>query len=515
MKLKRFVHTAVVPVLALTGFLVQDEAEANNFDINTGLAPFEVVFPAVGPVFFEDVSPTGGDASLVLRITTMLTNAWFDAAAPYDLNGNAVGVYSRLNHRSLEESTLANINTAVIYASYHVLNSLLPDRATDWDAMLSNAGLSPNNNIDPTTPDGIGNLAGLGVIEGRERDGMNQLGDEDGRTYNLVPYADYTNYKPVNTAYKLRFPSRWQPDLQRQGMGLYKIQQFVTPQYALTEPYTYPDPRVFSFPRPINSKVWRFRKYKQQADEVLQASAELDDERKMKAEFFDNKLDGIGDSAEHVWRTRIAQDDLVQSLLDFIYLELLTNMAAFDAGIPVWQEKRRYDAVRPYSAIRFIYGNQPVTAWGGPGRGTVNDLPANEWKSYLEEADHPEYPSASTCFCYAHAQAVRSYIPLGSEMPLGDTLNWTVLQEKGSSRIEPGITPDSNINLTFETWTDWANDCGQSRIWAGVHFQSAVDESANVCSVFGDMAHAYLVSLLDGTAPERGASLGLGKEEDY
>ncbi len=78
--------------------------------------------------------------------------------------------------------------------------------------------------------------------------------------------------------------------------------------------------------------------------------------------------------------------------------------------------------------------------------------------------------SASTCFCYAHAQAVRSYIPLGSEIPLGDTLNWTVMQEKGSSRIEPGITPDSHINLTFETWTDWANDCGQIRIWAGVHF---------------------------------------------
>lgn len=516
MKLKRFMPTAVLPVLALAGFLVQDEAEANNFDINKEMAPFKIVFPAVGPVFFEDVSPTGGDASLVLRITTMLTNAWFDAAAPYDPNGYAVGVYSRINHRPQEELTLANLNTAVIYASYRVLKSLLPARAANWDAMLNNAGLSQNNSEDPTTPVGIGNIAGLGVVEGRERDGMNQLGDEDGRTYNLMPYADYTNYKPVNTAYKLRFPSRWQPDLQRQGMGLYKIQQFVTPQYALTEPYSYPDPRVFSFPRPINSKVWNFRKYKQQADEVLQVSADLNDERKMKAECFDDKLDCVGDSPEHVWRTRIAQDDLFLSLLDFIYLDFLANMAAFDAGITVWQEKRRFDAVRPYSAIRFIYRNKPVTAWGGPGQGTVNDIPANEWKSYLEEADHPEYPSASTCFCYAQAQAMRSYIPLGTATPLGDELNFTVHVEEGSSRIEPGITPASNIKLTFDTWSDFAYECGQSRIWAGVHFQSAVDESAKVCGVFGDMANTYLVSLLDGTAPERDPSQGLDQEErDY
>ena len=40
---------------------------------------------------------------------------------------------------------------------------------------------------------------------------MNQLGDEGGRQYNRRPYEDYTGYKPVNTAYKLSDPSRWQP----------------------------------------------------------------------------------------------------------------------------------------------------------------------------------------------------------------------------------------------------------------------------------------------------------------
>jgi hypothetical protein len=49
-------------------------------------------------------------------------------------------------------------------------------------------------------------------------------------------------------------------------------------------------------------------------------------------------------------------------------------------------------------------------------------------------------------------------------------------------------------------------------VWAGVHFQSAVDESAALCAVFGDMAYDYLTALNDGTAPPRPPSEGLGKK---
>lgn len=247
----------------------------------------------------------------------------------------------------------------------------------------------------------------------------------------------YTGYEPVNTAYELHDPSRWQPDLQREGLGLYKIQQFVTPQYALVEPYAYLDPKAFHVPKPKNSD-FRRQASQEQADVVLQASADLDDERKMLAELFDNKILSLGFSA------LFAAQSQGLTLREFLELDFLTNMAAFDAGIVIWQEKRRYDAVRPYSAIRHRYGNQRVTAWGGPGEGTVFDLPANEWKSYLEEADHPEYPSASACFCAAHAQAARLYLE-------SDSLGWTVPQPAGSSRIEPGYTPATDLVLSFPT----------------------------------------------------------------
>ena len=469
---------------------------ASAYDFDNGNAAVEVAIPTIAPIIFTDVSPSGGDATLVLRVTTLVTNSWFDATAPYA--APALGVYSHLPHRpAAEAATNANMNVALLHASYQVLSHLLPKHQQAWRDMLTGVGLNPDDaSTDLATPVGIGNVAGRAVALGRERDGMNQLGDDDGRSYNPMPYMDSTGYRPVNTAYQLINPSRWQPDLQLQGTGLYKIQQFVTPQYAITEPYSYDDPKHFRVKKPRASNHRRYHAYKAQADAVLDASANLDDEQKMLAELFDNKIESLGFSAVFA---ALSQG---LSLREFIELDFLTNMAAHDAGIVIWREKRRHDAVRPYSAIRYIYGDDPVTAWGGPGQGTVSDLPANEWKSYLEEADHPEYPSASACFCHAHSMSAKLY--LGS-----DTLNWTVPKAAGSSRVEPGITPAGDIALHFPTWSGFAEACGDSRVWAGVHFPAAVQASAGLCNVFGEMAYDYLNELIAGTAPLRDPAMPL------
>jgi hypothetical protein len=475
-------------IVAIAGFSLPSMASAYDFD--NGNAAVEVVIQNAAPVIFQFISPSGGDATLVLRTTTQVTNAWFDATAPYA--EPAVGVYSHIPHRpAAEAATNANMNIALLHASYQVLNHLLPGQIQTWRDMLTGVGLDPDDNsTDLTTAVGIGNVAGRAVALGRERDGMNQLGDADGRAYNPEPYKDTTGYQPVNSAYELNDPSRWQPDLQRRGMGLYKIQQFVTPQYATTEPYSYANPKRFRVPPPINSNHRRMTAYKQQADEVLDASANLTDEQKMKAELFDNKINSLGFSAVFA---ALSQG---LGLRQFIELDFLTNMAAHDAGVVIWQEKARHDAVRPFSAIRHLYGDSPVTAWGGPGKGTVSDITGNEWRSYLDEADHPEYPSASACFCMAHSQSARLY--LGS-----DNLNWSVPAPAGSSRVEPGLTPASDLTMLFPTWTQFADDCGQSRVWAGVHFQSAVDQSQQLCNVFGDQAYDYLQELLAGSAALR------------
>jgi hypothetical protein len=475
-------------VLAVLFLLPFSLAEAAFFNFDTGNAPIHVVIPRLISGI-RGVSPGANDASIVIRIITLTNNAWFDAIAPYE--PTAVGVYSRLGRRPPGESaTNRNKNIAILYASYRVLNSLLPQNAADWNKMLTSVGLDPNNvSRDLTTPVGIGNVAGWAIVAAREHDGMNQLGDEGGQKYHRRPYADYTGYKPVNTAYELIDAGRWQPNIGTQGNGTFQVQQFVTPQFRLVKPYSFDDPNIFHAPVPVNSDPHNAAAYKQQADEVLAASAGLTDHQKGIAELFDDKLRSIGAVGIFVALTRgLTMDEFVQ--LDFV-----GHIAMFDGGIVVWNEKFRYDAVRPFTAIRYLYGDQPVTAWGGPGKGRVTDLPATEWRSYMNTADHPEYPSVTTCFCAGYTQAVRRY--LGS-----DTLGYAFPWRRGSSRVEPGVTPARSILIgPWATWTDFAQDCGTARLYGGVHFLSAIEASREMCKPIGDTAYEFLKQHIDGTAP--------------
>jgi hypothetical protein len=462
-------------------------AQAQTFNFDTGNAPIEVIIPSVVPVIFANVAPS--DAPLVLRTTTLLTNAWFDALAPY--HPTAVGVYSRLPRRpAAEGANDRNRNIAIFYAALPVLESLYPADKARWAALLQSVGLDPAlQSTDLATPEGIGRAAGLAVVKVREQDGMNQLGDADGRAFNRRPYADTTGYRAVNPADKLIFPSRWQPAITTRGNGIFGEQRFVTPQWAKTLSYSLPR-RPFIVPPPVDSNPrgpGGLGRYKAQADEVLAASASLTDGQKMAAELFNNKIESLGFVALFL---SVSQGWSVER---FVQYDFLVNLAAFDGGITMWQNKTRYDAVRPFSAIRYLYGDTPVTAWGGPGRGTVQ-IPASQWAAYLGVADHPEYPSGSTCFCAAHAQASRRY--LGT-----DTLGWVVPYAAGSSRVEPGVTPSADLQLSFPTWTQFESDCGQSRLWGGVHFQAAIDAAAPLCRRVGDLAYNFLSRHIDGSAP--------------
>lgn len=478
-------------ILGLSIACAAAPAAAQAFDFDRGNAPTDVVIPTVVPVIFASVAP--GDATLILRSTTLITNAFFDAIAPY--HATALGVYSRLPRRPASEGqTDRQRNTAIFYASLQVLNSLYPAERPRWEAMLRGVGLDPSlATNDLATAAGIGIAAGRAVVAARERDGMNQLGDGGGRQFHRAPYRDTTGYEPVNSAFELRDPSRWQPALTTRGTGIFTVQQFVTPQFALTRPYSYRSPQRFHVPPPVASNPsgpgGRAR-YKAQADQVLAASATLTDVQKLTAELFNNKIESLGFVALFLSQSRH------WTVEQFVQYDFLVNMAAFDGGIAVWQEKRRYDAVRPFSAIRHVYGDGLVNAWGGPGLGTVA-LPASQWSGYLNVADHPEYPSGSSCFCAAHAQASRRF--LGS-----DVLGWRVPYARGASRIEPGVTPAQDTTLSFDTWTQFEQNCGQSRLWGGVHFQAAIDASRPLCRTIAEGAVRFLERQVAGTVPPLG-----------
>ena len=67
---------------------------------------------------------------------------------------------------------------------------------------------------------------------------------------------------------------------------------------------------------------------------------------------------------------------------------------------------------------------------------------------YTPTPDHPEYPSATACFCVSVAEGWKRFFD-------SDALNMTLAYPAGSSWREPGITPEEDTALFWETLTDW------------------------------------------------------------
>ena len=470
------------------------EGPNGEFDLVNGNAMHGIVIPRLGPWASTEVSPALNDASVVFRYTVQMYSAAFDAVAPYD--ETAVGIYSRIAPRPASESDDNLLpNTAVMHAIYRLMLDFAPHRTDEWRTMLTDHGLDPDDDsgLDwdcdsrdraDATAASIGNLAARCTLEARRHDGFNQFGDVNG-----VDWLDTTGYVPVNPPHELRDPSRWQPLVVPLTDGVFRAQQFVTPQWANVEPFSGFDPRDFRVEPPAGSDHTHADAYRAQALEVLEESANLDDFKKTIVMFFDNKLRG----------SQILPDiKHIIDAVDFIQVSFLVEMASHDVGVVVWQEKQRLDAVRPVTAIRHLFGDEAVSAWGGPGQGTV-DMPASAWRSFANTADHPEYPSATTAFCGAYAQSLRRYADVADA-----TGGYAGVRPAGSNPIEPGITPAEEIALSFETWSEYEEMCAASRVWGGVHFWPAVEVSVPLGNEIGDLAYDYWATLMNGTAPMRG-----------
>ena len=74
----------------------QQNPEREPFDLDRDVAP-ERVAHIMGGAIRASVSHFASDASIVIRITVLTTNAFFDANAPY--TPTTVGIYSNLGRR--------------------------------------------------------------------------------------------------------------------------------------------------------------------------------------------------------------------------------------------------------------------------------------------------------------------------------------------------------------------------------------------------------------------------------
>ena len=113
-----------------------------------------------------------------------------------------------------------------------------------------------------------------------------------------------------------------------------------------------------------------------------------------------------------------------------------------------------------------VLGGYSIEAWT-PGLGTTTIL-ATDYLTYQTPGSDPsppfaEYTSGHSAFSAAGAEILSRFT--GS-----DAFGGSVTFEPGESRFEPGQTPTRTLTLSWDTFTQAADEAGVSRLYGGIHF---------------------------------------------
>ena len=252
--------------------------------------------------------------------------------------------------------------------------------------------------------------------------------------------------------------------------------------------------------------------YEAQACELIDLSANLTDRQKMIAEFWSenpdrtNRTSGVPDAnsaalsespIEHWLRfAAFVSGRDHHSLDDDVKMYFALSNAMFDASIAAYDAKRAFDAVRPITAIAFLFHGQRIRGWGGPGKGTA-EMDGSDWRPYQRATSptppSPEYVSAISAESAAAAEVLRLWS--GS-----DQFGYSVTLPKGSSRIEPGATPAQVVTLRWRTFSEAADEAGMAGRYAGTQFAAGDLAGRKLGRLVADKVWAKAQGYFEGTA---------------
>ncbi len=428
---------------------------------------------------------------VVARALAIVHTSMYDAWSAYDATAIGTQLGGALR-RPPAERTRANKERAVSVGAYRALVDLFPSEQTIFDDLMRQLGFDPaDQSTDTTTAVGVGNAAAAAVLSFRHHDGSNQLGD-------LAPgaYSDYTGYQPVNSPSNVTDPNRWQPLLVFGSLGEGTVQRFVAPQWGLVKPFALTSGAQF---RPAAvPNLYPSTGYSEQAQELIDYSANLTDERKAIVEYW---ADGPGTEQPPghwaLFAQWISRRDSHPLDVDVKMFFALTN-ALLDVGIAVWDCKREFDYVRPITTIRFLMAGQLIRAWGGPSRGTQT-IPGEQWQAYQTSAvptpAFPEFTSGHSGFSAAAAEVLRSFT--GS-----DAFGYSVVIKAGTSGVEPGAAPASDLTLAWSTFSEAADQAGMSRRYGGIHFKEGDLQSRALGKKVGAQAWIKAQAYFSGSASQ-------------
>lgn len=442
-------------------------------------------------IISREIDKVGARPTIISRQHAIWATSMYDAWAAYD--GKAVG--TRLGgklRRPAEERTLENKQKAISYASYCSLLSLFPSDKDFLDATMKKFGYDPaDKSIDPTTPQGIGNLAAQAVIDYRLHDGANQLGDEPGS--NGKPYSDYTGYKAVNAPDKIVDPDRWQPITFTKPDGTKFTPGYLTPHWGKVKPFAIDSAEQFR-PGPPPTTKTDDALLRKETDQVLAYNANLTPAQKAVVEFM---RDGPRSTAQSGHWLRFAQDVSKRDkhgVDQDVKVYFLVANTVLDAFISCWETKRFYDASRPWTLIRYYYAGKTITGWAGPDGGT-KEMPAEEWHPYSPDVFiTPPFPGYTS----GHATASGASGKVLELFTGSDKFDFYAIRK--CCELTEKVYGDE-VRLELPTFTAVANMAAISRAMGGYHIPIDNDVGLKVGRELAMFTWPKFQAYFNGTAP--------------
>ena len=125
--------------------------------------------------------------------------------------------------------------------------------------------------------------------------------------------------------------------------------------------------------------------------------------------------------------------------------------------------------MRPVTAIRYLFRGRRVRAWAGAAPGHAALIDGGDWHPYQPATfvtpPFPEFVSGHSTFSAGGGGAAALHRERRLRRPPATVA-------AGSSRIEPGRTPASDVRLRLGHLLHGRREAGLSRRYGGIHFEA-------------------------------------------
>jgi len=340
----------------------------------------------------------------------------------------------------------------------------------------------------------IGQIVGRMMYTHFINDGWNQMGSKiwDPKTKEAVPctghcrpFQDPTGYQPVDDprkkgdwewapeSYKCEGDcTRWQPLLEADGYGSLKKQEFVTPFIGTEAEWYLRDPKSQAH---LETPVYDYRSESLDVIDRLKDTASSED-RKKAIKFHDNKLFVRGAFQQPIWLRHLSRE---HSFQDHILYLWGMSLAEYDGVLHGWYEKRHHDLVRPTTIIK-SWGDEDIVSYAGMEYDEPKSMKARDFEATIRVMPHGEHPSGSSCLCSSYQEFADLFTETRYNMKLEN------------------IKHHSTIGVhNWDNYEHLSEECGESRLWGGLHYPKSIEDGVKVCEGLGTLAYEK-ITLMKG-----------------